>query len=199
MNCTEHTSRETWATSLTWENTGEDLNFVNVFLLFRNYHNLEKGGYLHLNKFEFPFTKGCFEPSLVEIGPVVLEMKILLKFVNVFLLFHNYIHLEKGAALFLNKLGFRSPKDALCKVWLKLAKWFWRRRFVNVFSLFRNYLSWKRAWPFIWTNLNPLYLRMHCAKFGWIGSVVLEKKMKMWNVYRQTDGQQAIRKAHLNF
>ena len=24
---------------------------------------------------------------------------------------------------------------------------------------------WKRAWPYIWTNLNPL--RMLCAKFGW--------------------------------
>ena len=26
---------------------------------------------------------------------------------------------------------------------------------------------WKRSGPFIWTNLNPLYLRMLCAKFGW--------------------------------
>ena len=26
---------------------------------------------------------------------------------------------------------------------------------------------WKRAGPFIWTNLNPLYPRMLCAKFGW--------------------------------
>ena len=26
---------------------------------------------------------------------------------------------------------------------------------------------WKRAGPFIWTNLNPLHPRMHCAKFGW--------------------------------
>ena len=44
----------------------------------------------------------------------------------------------------LNKFESHSPKDALCQVWLKLAKWFRRRRFlnfVNVFSLFRNYLS----------------------------------------------------------
>ena len=27
---------------------------------------------------------------------------------------------------------------------------------------------WKRAvGPFIWTNLNPLYPRMHCDNFGW--------------------------------
>ena len=25
----------------------------------------------------------------------------------------------------------------------------------------------KRAWPFIWTNLNLLHPRMLCAKFGW--------------------------------
>ena len=44
--------------------------------------------------------------------------------------------------LHLNKLQSPSPEDALFQVWLKLAKWFWRRRFfnfVNVFSLFRNY------------------------------------------------------------
>ena len=26
---------------------------------------------------------------------------------------------------------------------------------------------WKRAGPFIWTNLNPLHPMMLCAKFGW--------------------------------
>ena len=42
-------------------------------------------------------------PSLVEIGPVVLEKKIF-NFANVFLLFHNYLPLEEGGALHLNKL-----------------------------------------------------------------------------------------------
>ena len=36
---------------------------------------------------------------------------------------------------------------------------------------------WKRVGPVIWTNLNPLHPRMLCANFGWIGSVVLEKKI----------------------
>ena len=55
--------------------------------------------------------------------------KRFLKFVNVFSLFCNYLLLEKDRALHLNKLESRSPKDTLCQVWLKLAKWYWRRRF----------------------------------------------------------------------
>ena len=50
-------------------------NFVNVFSLFRNYLPLEKGRALHLNNLE-SLIQGYFVPSLVEIGPVVLEKKI---------------------------------------------------------------------------------------------------------------------------
>ena len=50
-----------------------------------------------------------------------------LSFVNLFSLFLNYLPLEKGGALHLNKLESPSPKDALCQVWLNLAQWFWRR------------------------------------------------------------------------
>ena len=74
--------------------------------------------------------------------------KIFLNFVYVFSLFRNYIPLEKGGALHLNKLESPSPNDALCQVWLKLAQWFWRRRFFNfvdVFSLFRNYLPLEKG------------------------------------------------------
>ena len=66
-----------------------------------------------------------------------------LNFVNVFSLFRNYLPLEKGGALHLNKVESPSLKDALCKVWLKFVQWFWRKiflNFVNVFSLYRNYL-----------------------------------------------------------
>ena len=58
-------------------------------------------------------------PSLGEIGPMVLEKKIL-NSINVFLLFHNYLSLEKGVALHLTKLESSSTKDALFQVWLKL-------------------------------------------------------------------------------
>ena len=52
------------------------------------------------------------------------EFKISLVY---FLLFCNYLPLEKGVALHLNNLEFPSPKDALCQVWLKFAQLFWRR------------------------------------------------------------------------
>ena len=51
-----------------------------------------------------------------------------LNVINVLSLFRNYLPLEKGGALHLNKLESPLPKDALCYVWLKLAQWFWRRR-----------------------------------------------------------------------
>ena len=37
----------------------------------------------------------------------------------------------------------------------------------SVFLLFGNVLPLEKGGPFIWTNLNTLYPRMHCAKFGW--------------------------------
>ena len=46
-----------------------------------------------------PFTQGCFVPSLVEIGPVLPEKKILKFRKCVFSLFHNYLPLEKSGAL----------------------------------------------------------------------------------------------------
>ena len=52
---------------------------------------------------------------LVEISSVVLKKMIFLyNFVSVFLLFRNYLPLEKDGALHLKKLESPSPKDALC-------------------------------------------------------------------------------------
>ena len=114
--------------------------------------------------------EGCSVPSLEKIGSVFLEKRIFKNFVNVFSLFRNYLPLEKGRPIYLNKLKSPSPKDTLYKAWLKLAEWFWRRRilnFVNVYLLFHNYLPLEKGSPFIWTNLNPLLPRMLCAKFCW--------------------------------
>ena len=52
--------------------------------------------------------------KFVEIGPVILEKKILK--------FHNYFPVEEGGDLRLKKKPLKSPspKDALCQVLLKL-------------------------------------------------------------------------------
>ena len=68
---------QVWLKFAQWFWRRRFLNFVNVFSLFRNYLPLEIGGALNLNKLESPSPKlGCFVPSLVEIGPVVLEKNI---------------------------------------------------------------------------------------------------------------------------
>ena len=60
-------------------------------------------------------------PRLFEIGPVVLEKKIFFNFVYVFLLFHNYLPLEKDRVIHLNKLESPLPKDALCQVLVEIS------------------------------------------------------------------------------
>ena len=88
-----------------------------------------------------------------------------LNFINVFLLFHYYLPLEKGGALHLKKLESSSSKNALCQVWLKLACDSGEDflKFVNVFLLFLNLLPLEKTW----TNMNPLHPIMLCAKFVW--------------------------------
>ena len=115
------------------------------------------------------FTQGCFVPSLVEIGQVVLER--MFKFRQCIFAISQLSPLVKGRVPSLNKFESPSSEDAFCQVWLKLAQWFWRRRFFLILSMYFRYFiiisPWKRAGFFIWTKLNPLHPRMLCAKFGW--------------------------------
>ena len=61
-------------------------------------------------------------PSLAEIGPAVLMKNLrFLNIVSVFMLSRYNLSLEKGVVLPLDILESPSPKDALCKVWLKQA------------------------------------------------------------------------------
>ena len=122
-----------------------------------------------------PLTQGCTVAGFVEIVPVVLEKK------SMCFCFFVIISPWKRAGPFISpNLGPLHPRMFCVKFGLKLVQWFWRRRFinfVNIFLLFHNYPPLKRAWPFIWTNVNPLYPRILCAKFE-IGPVVLEKIFK---------------------
>ena len=110
------------------------------FGYFRIISPWKRAGPLHLNKLESPSPKDALCQVWLKLALWFWRRRFF-NFVNVLLLFRNYLPLEKGRALHLNKLEFPSPKDALCQVWLKLAQWFWRRRFLNfvyVFLLFRN-------------------------------------------------------------
>ena len=49
--------------------------FFYIILLFRYYLPLEKGRGPSFEQTWIPSTQGCFVPTLVEIGPVVLEKK----------------------------------------------------------------------------------------------------------------------------
>jgi hypothetical protein len=107
------------------------------------YLPLQKGAALHFNKLEFPPPKDdlChvwlklaqwfWRRRFLNINCVFLLFCYYLPLQNgaalQFFLFCYYLPLEKSGALYFNKLESPSPKDDLCHVWLKLAKWFWRR------------------------------------------------------------------------
>ena len=59
--------------------------------------------------------------SLVNIGQVVLGI---FEFPQLFLLFCNYLPLEKGMTLHLKKLESTLARSALCQVRVKLDQWF---------------------------------------------------------------------------
>ena len=94
------------------------LNFVNVFLLFRSYFLMEKGGALHLN-FNY------LDPRMfcVRFGWNLLSgsgEEDVLNFVNAFSLICYYLPLEKDGTFHLKELESHSSKDALYQVYLKL-------------------------------------------------------------------------------
>ena len=104
------------------------------------------------------------------------------RFVDVFLLFRYYLPLEKVRAFHFYKLESPSPKDALWKVLLKLALWFWRiSRFSNCVTLGKGHaLS---------------ILECFVPSLVEIGSVVLEKyKKKMESLQQRRRRRQQQRR-----
>ena len=94
-----------------------------------------------------------------------------------FLLFRNYLPLEKGMALYLNELECPSTQGCFVPSLVEIGPLVPEKK---VFKILSMYLSmyfrffviicpWKRAWSFIWT-LNSL----HPSSFIEIGTVVLE-------------------------
>ena len=139
----ENLTRGPWATSLTWENSSNHLtkyDYIITLIKRRKKKNLREIIGSSFEEICIPFTQGCFVPSLVEIGSVVLAKRIFQFHQCLFSLFQNYIPLEK----------WRCP-------------------------------SFEQTWiPFTQGCFVP--------SLAEIGPVVLEK-MKMWKIYRLTDGQ----------
>ena len=150
---------QVWLKLTQWFWSRRVFKVFNVFSLFPNYLPFEKCVALHLQKLESPFPGSNLCQVWLELAHWFWRSR-LLKVVTLLLLFSNYLPFGKGVVLHLDKLESPSPKDALCQDWLKLAQWFWRRRFlkvVNLFLLFPIISPLGRAWPFNWTDLNPLY------------------------------------------
>ena len=99
--------------------------------------------------------------SLCEIGQVVLEKKIILNFINVYLLFHNYLPLEMGVTFHLNKLESPSLVTQGCIVlslveigpFVQEQKIF--KNFINEFYYFLIIYPWKRTGPLIYPTVRP--------------------------------------------
>ena len=103
---------QVWLKLVQWFWRRRFLNFVSVFSLFP-----WKGQNSPFEQAQIPFNQGCFGLSLVEIGPVVLEIEedfwISSMFFRYFLIISPWKYWE---ALNLNKLESLSPNDALCQV-----------------------------------------------------------------------------------
>ena len=114
--------------------------------------------------------------------------------VNIFLLFCNYLPLEKDRALHLNKLESPSTKNALCQVWLKFAHVVLEKIFLissRYFHYFVIISPWKKSRALHLNKLEfPSPKGCFVPSLVEIGSVVLEKKIfNFVNVFLSTLGK----------
>jgi hypothetical protein len=108
-------------------------------------------------------------------GSMVLKKKTF-KWIHPFLHFCNYLPFEEDLPLNLNNLEFPIPKFDWN--WLAGSGDYLKEISVYFYS-FAIIFPWKRESSFIWTILNPLYLRMIYANFGYNGSGEEVKNVKV--------------------
>ena len=133
-----------------------------------------------------PIIQGCFVPILLKLAQCFLEEDVSISsmYFRYFIIISPWKNLAPFIWTNLNpihpwmccaKFGWNWPSGSA------VAQWFSRRGFFLISSMYFRYFviisPWKRATPFNWTNLNPVYQRMLCAKFGWNWSSVLEEKI----------------------
>ena len=98
------------------------------------------------------------------------------KFINVLSQFRNYLPLEKGRALHLNKLESPSPKEAWCQ-------WFWRRRFLK--GLYR-----------VWANFGTKKLLSNFLGNSWYKCAI---PLEIWHSLKYLHDSDIWRKKSMTF
>ena len=91
-------------------------------------------------------------------------------------------HWKKVGPFFWTNLSPHQPNIHCAKFGWNWPRGFGEEDFLISSMYFRYFVItslWKRARPYIWTNLNSLYPRMLCAKFGWNWPSDLEKKIQI--------------------
>ena len=114
---------------------------------------------------------------------------------------NHYLLLGNWTGSYLNKLESPSPKGALCQVWLKLAKWFLRRRWKckkftnNDRQILITKIHLRLGWANNHCNLNIKSLRnttVHTNKFEFssfkdiLRQVWLKLSQWYWWIYMLT-------------
>ena len=132
-------------------------NFVQVC----NYLPFEENLAFYLNNLELRLPRDDFYQVWLKLACWFWRRFFLN--VSVFLLFCYYLPLERGDPLYLNNLESLSLQDDLCQVWLKLAKWFWRRSRKFISLLTNGQTDGQRAirkftWAFYSGKLKPILL-----------------------------------------
>ena len=111
---------------LFWLSDSSEEDFSMTSLHFCDYLPFEEDRALYLNNLEFPLPKDDLYQVWLKLACWFWRRRFL-KIFSEFSLFCYYLPFEMDNPLHLNNLESPPPNDDLCQVWLKLAKWFWRR------------------------------------------------------------------------
>ena len=151
--------------------SGEEIFSISsmYFRYFCNNLPLEMGWVLHLNKLKFPSPKDGLWQVWLKMAQWFWRRRFL-NFINVFSLFRNNLPLENAEPFIWINLNHLHPRMLRAKFGWKLLNGSGEEDLWILSMYFHHFViisPWKRAGPFFWTNLNPLYPRMLCAKFSW--------------------------------
>ena len=162
--------------------SGEDYKMLSIYFHYFRITSLSKGRGPSFELTWIPFTQGYFVPSLSEIGPGVLEKKIIKS--CQFFFIPNNLPFGKGVTLHLNNFESPSPRDTFLRVWLKLSQCFWRRRWTDGQTDGQTDDRWseKLTWAFISDKLKLKYLiSIYIKSSNWFGMIWIQSISNVLN------------------